>query len=55
MHKPAGRATINRVWSGAECTEKSLTNVTACRRYASMVDAMFCITESSLGLNYFCH
>lgn len=48
MDKPAGRTTINRVWSVAECTEKSLTNVTASRRNVSVVYAITYPTESSL-------
>lgn len=53
MDKPAGRTTINRVWSVAECTEKSLTNVTASRRDVSVVCNNLSHRIVPLRLNYY--
>ena len=39
---------LNRAWSEAECTDKDGSIPSASRRDASVVDATFCTTESSL-------
>ena len=47
MDKSGGRA-VFRVWSEAECTDEDCPIPSASRRDASVVDVMFCTTESSL-------